>query len=146
MFGSKRTDFHEEFAREEEIEGSSDRSFGLVFTAVFLIVGVWPAFFGNDARLWSFAVAAAFLVLSLARPALLAPLNRLWMKFGLLLSRIVNPLVIGMLFYTTVTPIGLIMRALGKDLLRLRFEPEAESYWIEREPPGPAPESMKNQF
>jgi hypothetical protein len=146
MFGSKRTDFHEDFARDEEIEGSSDRSFGLVFTAVFLIVGVWPAFFGNEARFWSFAVAAVFLVLSLARSALLAPLNRLWMKFGLLLSRIVNPLVIGLLFYTTVTPIGLIMRALGKDLLRLRFEPEAESYWIEREPPGPAPESMKNQF
>jgi hypothetical protein len=77
---------------------------------------------------------------------LLRPFNRLWFRFGLLLSRVVNPLVMGLLFYFTVTPIGLIMRALGKDPLRLRFDRGARTYWIDRQPPGPEPETMRQQF
>ena len=146
MSKSNRAGFHEDLGRKEEIKGSSDRSFGLVFTVVFALVGLWPVFFGNAARPWALGIAAVFLIVALARPALLAPLNTLWLKFGLLLSRVVNPIVIGLLFYSTVTPIGLVMRLLGKDPLRLRFEPAATSYWIERDPPGPPPESMKNQF
>lgn len=146
MSKSSGTGFHEDLAREEKIEGSSDRSFGLVFTVVFVLVGLWPVFFGGAARYWALGIAAVFLIASFARPALLAPLNRIWTKFGLLLSRVVNPIVMGLLFYSTITPIGLVMRLFGKDPLRLRFEPEAASYWIEREPPGPPPESMKNQF
>ncbi|MBT3401824.1 MAG: hypothetical protein HN420_17765, partial [Rhodospirillaceae bacterium] len=91
-------------------------------------------------------VAIAFLAIAFLRPGLLAPLNRLWTRFGLLLHRIVNPIVMGFLFYLTVTPMALIMRALGKDLLRLKRDPEAKSYWIERTPPGPAPDTMSNQF
>ena len=86
------------------------------------------------------------MVAALLRPALLNPLNRIWLKFGLLLHRIVNPVIMALLFYGTVLPTGLVMRAMGKDLLRLKREPDADSYWILRAPPGPAPETMKDQF
>jgi hypothetical protein len=82
----------------------------------------------------------------LLRPAVLNPLNRVWLKFGLLLHKVVNPAIMALLFYGTVLPTGLIMRAMGKDLLRLKREPDAASYWIVRAPPGPAPETMKDQF
>ncbi|MDA0703687.1 MAG: SxtJ family membrane protein [Proteobacteria bacterium] len=139
--------FHEDFGREEEVNGSSDRGFGQVFAVVFAIVAFWPLTgAGGSVHLWSLGLAIAFLAIAYLRPSLLAPLNWVWTRFGLLLHRIVNPLVMGMLFYLTVTPMGLIMRALGKDLLRLKRDPEAKTYWIEREPPGPAPDSMSNQF
>jgi hypothetical protein len=79
-------------------------------------------------------------------PAALAPLNRVWTRFGLLLHRIVSPVVLGVMFFVVVTPMGLIMRALGKDPLRLRFDRDARSYWIDRRPPGPAPDTLNNQF
>lgn len=126
--------------------GGSDRGFGLVMAAVFAIVGAWPALFAGAPRLWSFAVAALFLGAALAAPRVLAPLNRVWTRFGVLLHRIMNPVVMAVVFYGTVVPIGLVMRALGKDPLRLRRDPAATSYWIARTPPGPAPETMKNQF
>jgi hypothetical protein len=88
----------------------------------------------------------AFAGAALLRPGVLAPLNRLWMRFGLLLAKVVNPLVLGLLFFVTILPIGLIMRALGKDLLRLKLDRSARSYWIAREPPGPPPPSMRNQY
>ena len=137
---------HERLTQEARIKGSSDRSFGIVFTCVFAIVGVWPLMSDGGVRLWSIMIAAVFLALALFRPVLLAPLNRYWMKLGLLLNRVVSPLVMAFLFYGTVTPIGLLMRVLGKDPLRLQFEPKAKSYWIERRPPGPAPDTMTNQF
>ena len=137
---------HENLARKHEIKGSSDRSFGYVFAAFFAIVGLWPLLHGETPRLWSLAIAAAFLVVALVRPALLAKPNRWWMQFGLLLARVVNPLVMGLVFYLTVFPTGAIMRLLGKDPLRLKRDPAAKSYWIERTPPGPAPETMSQQF
>lgn len=137
---------HEDFSREHEVKTSSDRSFGLVFAAVFLIIGLWPLVGGGALRPWSLGVAAVFGVLALLAPRLLAPLNRLWAKLGLLLHHVVNPLIMGLIFFVTVTPVGLIMRLLGKDPLRLRFEPEAKSYWIERKPPGPEPATMRQQF
>ncbi len=85
-------------------------------------------------------------MLAFAAPQVLAPLNRLWFKLGLLLHKIVNPIVLGIMFYVVVTPTGLIMRLLGKDLLRLKRDPAAASYWIERTPPGPKPESLGDQF
>lgn len=124
----------------------SDRSFGIVFCVVFAVIGLYPLLGGGDVRLWSLGLAAAFLLVALVRPGLLAPLNRWWLKFGLLLGRIVSPLAMGLVFFLVMTPTGLIMRLLGKDLLRLRLEPAAESYWIERRPPGPAPETMTHQF
>ena len=90
--------------------------------------------------------AGASTLAALAVPRLLAPANRLWMKFGLLLHRVTNPLIMGLLFYLTVTPTALIMRALGKDPLSLRLDPEARTYWIDRDPPGPSAESMTDQF
>jgi hypothetical protein len=95
---------------------------------------------------WTAGIAVFFLATGLLCPAALRPLNRLWLKFGLLLHKVVNPIVMALVFFGTVLPTGLIMRALGKDLLRLKWQPDANSYWIERRPPGPAPKSMKDQF
>jgi hypothetical protein len=142
-----RSDSHETFTRPAEaVKGSSDRTFGLVFSAVFLLVGLWPAVHGRFPRWWALGVAAAFLVTTLVWPRALTPLNRLWTRLGLLLHRVTSPVILGLLFYGTVTPMGLLLRLLGKDLLRLRFDPDAASYWIERRPPGPAPDTMPHQF
>ena len=97
-------------------------------------------------RACAHASAALFLVIAYTYPKVLAPLNLLWMKFGLLLHKIVTPVILGLLFFVTITPIGLLARACGKDFLRLRLDRGAKSYWIERTPPGPPPQSMKNQF
>jgi hypothetical protein len=137
---------HEAFSREETIVAGSDRAFGLVMTAAFGLVTLLNGW--HDGRVWPWTggAAALFLAAALLRPAILNPLNRLWLKFGLLLHGVVNPVIMALLFYGTVLPTGLVMRALGKDLLRLKRQPEAESYWIVRAPPGPAPETMKDQF
>jgi hypothetical protein len=87
-----------------------------------------------------------FFVLAVARPKVMAPLNYLWLRLGLLLYKVVNPLVMALMFYLTILPIGLLMRLSRKDLLSLNRDPRASSYWIERRPPGPAPDSMRNQF
>jgi len=137
---------HERLVREETVRGSSDRSFGLVFAAVFAVIGLWPLLGDGGIRIWSLAISLVFLATAMLRPMLLAPLNRLWTRFGLLLHHVVNPIIMALLFYLVVTPTGLVMRALGKDILRLRFDRQAKSYWIERQPPGPAPEAMRDQF
>ncbi|MGE4280949.1 MAG: SxtJ family membrane protein [Magnetospirillum sp.] len=124
----------------------SERSFGVVFAVVFAIVALLPLKSGGDVRLWAVAVAVAFLAVSLTVPKVLRPLNLIWFKFGLLLHKIMTPLIMGLLFFLTVTPVGLLMRATGKDPMRLKRDPAATSYWISRDPPGPAPASMKNQF
>ena len=138
--------FHEDFHRTEEVAAGSERGFGLVFFVFFVIVGVWPLLSGGAPRPWSLGMAVAFLLVALIRPGLLSPLNRLWFLFGLLLHKIVTPIVMGLIFFLTVTPTGLIMRLMGKDLLHRRLDPKAKTYWIERQPPGPDPQSMRNQF
>ena len=137
---------HENFAREEEVKTSSERAFGFVFATVFLIIGLLPLLHSDAVRWWGLGIAAAFLALALAAPKALAPLNRLWMKFGLLLHAVVSPTVMAFLFFSTVTPIALIMRAFGKDPLHLKLDPGARTYWIDRTPPGPAPDTMPRQF
>jgi predicted membrane metal-binding protein len=137
---------HENFERDEENLGSTDRGFGQVFAGVFALVAAFKWWFDNSLWPWWLTGATVFLVLAYAAPKTLAPLNRLWMKFGLLLYRIVNPLTMGFLFFLVMTPMGVVMRVFGKDFLRRRRDPAAPSYWILREPPGPAPDSMKNQF
>ena len=137
---------HEDLSREDEVEGSSDRSFGFVFAAVFLIIAAWPLIHAGSPRWWSVGVAAAFGLVAIVKPVLLAGANKLWMKFGLLLAKVVSPIALGILFYLVFMPIGLLMRVSGKDPLRLKFDPAATSYWIPREPPGPPPTSMTNQF
>ena len=136
----------EDLNREQHVEGSSDRAFGLVFAGVFLLIAGWPLIHGEAVRWWSVGISAVFALVAFIRPALLAELNRLWMKLGILLGKIVSPIALGILFYVVITPIGLMIRVAGKDTLRLKFDPEADSYWIPREPPGPPPGSMNNQF
>jgi hypothetical protein len=138
--------FHEQLDRPEEVKGSSDRSFGLTFAVVGAIIALWPLLHGASPRWWLLAVAAVLAAVSLTVPHVLHPLNRIWLKIGLLLNRIVSPIVLGIIFYGVLTPLGAAMRLGGKDPLRLRFEKDAASYWIVREPPGPAPKSMTRQF
>lgn len=128
------------------LKTSSNRAFGLVFAAVFAIVAVWPLFFGGSLRLWAAAVALLFAITALALPQTLAPLNRLWTRFGLLLHKIVNPLILGFIFFLTVVPTGLLLRLFGKDPLRLKRDPHRESYWLPRDPPGPRRNTMNRQF
>ena len=127
-------------------KSASNRSFGYVFTAFFALVGLWPLLSGHAVRSWALVAAAAFLLVTLAIPDLLAPLNRAWTALGNLLHRIVSPLALGIVFFLVVTPTGLLMRLLGKDPLRLRLDKAANTYWITREPPGPTPESLKHPF
>ena len=101
---------------------------------------------GGSPRWWALGIAAVFLLAALVIPKTLAALNRAWMRFGLLLHKIVNPVIMGLVFFLTVTPTALIMRALGKDPLRRRLDKEATTYWIDRDPPGPDPDSMPRQF
>jgi hypothetical protein len=137
---------HESFSRDETIVAGSDRSFGIVMAAGFAVLTLLNGW--HDGRLWPWTggLAVLFLATALLYPAALNPLNWMWLKFGLLLHKVVNPIVMGLLFYGTVLPTGLAMRAMGKDVLRLKRQPDADSYWIIRRPPGPAPETMKDQF
>lgn len=132
--------------RREHATASSDRAFGLVFAAVFASIGAQPLVHGGEARVWALAAAAAFLVAALARPGMLAPLNRAWSGFGMLLSRVTNPVVLGILFFGAMVPTGLLMRLFRRRPLALEIDREARSYWIVRDPPGPAPETMTRQF
>jgi Saxitoxin biosynthesis operon protein SxtJ len=142
----KADETHEDYSRDDAIGPPSDRQFGFVFAVVFAVIGAWPMLGGGPIRWWSLILAAVFLTVALAIPHCLAPLNRLWLWIGLLMHKVVSPVVLGLVFFSTVTPIGLLIRALGKDPLRLRFDPEAPTYWIERRPPGPPGHSMRNQF
>lgn len=137
---------HEDLNRNQHIEGSTDRAFGLVFVIVFLVIAGWPLFYGEALRWWAFGLAATFALVALVKPVLLAGLNRLWMKLGILLGKVVSPIALGILFYGVFTPLGVVIRLTGKDPLRLKFDPASDSYWIPREPPGPPPDSMTNQF
>jgi len=137
---------HEDLTREEHVEGSSDRSFGFVFAVVFVVIALWPLWHGGGLRWWSLGVAGAFVVVAIAVPRVLAVPNRLWLKLGLLLGKVVSPIALGVLFYLVFMPIGMLMRLFGKDPLKLRREAAATTYWVDREPPGPPPTSMTNQF
>ena len=138
--------FHEDFTREEKIEGSSNRGFGLVFAAFFALMSALAVWNENPRWIWWFALAAAILVVALVRPGLLKPLNRLWTLLGLFLFKVISPLTLGMIYFGVITPISLLMRWRDKDILRCKYDPGATSYWILRDPPGPEPKTMKNQF
>src|SRR5689334_5530466 len=137
---------HEDYSRDEHVKAGSDRGFGLVFAGFFTLMSGLSWWRGHTSWHWALPLAAAFLVIALVYPRVLNPLNKLWLKFGLLLYKIVNPIVLGMLFFLTITPIGFVMRAFGKDFLRLKLDGGARTYWIDRTPPGPPPQSMRNQF
>ena len=161
---------HESFSRQDEPKGSSDRGFGLVFCGFFLILAISSYFkklpFSVDPStfstcpFWSahpelmayalpltfLTVSFIFLIMALLVPKALAPLNWVWTRLGVLLHKFVSPIVLGILFFLVFTPIGIAIRVFGGDPLRLRHDSKAHSYWIVRSPPGPAPDSLKNQF
>jgi ABC-type Fe3+-siderophore transport system permease subunit len=137
---------HEDFRRPASSAGGSDRGFGLVFAVVFMIIGLFPLWSGTPPYAWALVLAAAFLMLALAWPRALHPLNRLWTAFGLALHKIVSPVILAILYYGTVVPTGVALKLFGKDPLQRRFDVTRSSYWIMRDPPGPSGESMKNQF
>lgn len=145
----------------------SDRSFGFLFTAIFLVVGGWsylkplagcarhwrelaetcpPMLQGLTPNFWALIVSGIFLLASLVYPKVLRPLNRLWMAFGHVLHIVVSSLVLGILFFLVMTPLGLLMRLARRDALALKRDPAAASYWISRNPPGPDPKTLSNQF
>jgi hypothetical protein len=137
--------FHEDLTRPAILRRTSDRSFGFALTAVLMAAGLWPLSH-HRVRVWPLFIGAAFLVVTLMRPALLSLLTRTFSAAGLLLSRITNPIVTALLFLIVFTPVGLISRILGRDPMRRNHAPEAGSYWIARTPPGPRPETMSKQF
>ena len=126
----------------DDIKISSNRSFGIVFFVVFFLVAIYPLINGSELRLWSLFISIIFLILGLVNSKILNPLNKLWFKFGIFLGKIISPLVMGIIFFLVVTPIGLLMRLLNKDLLKLKFNSNG-SYWIEKNEPK---SKMKNQF
>ena len=125
-----------------EVKIGSNRSFGIVFFVVFLIVAIYPLTTHGDIRIWSLIISICFLILGLLNSTLLNPLNKLWFKFGIFLGKIISPIIMGVIFFVVVTPIAILMRLLGKDLLNLKFNNKS-TYWIEKNEPN---SKMKNQF
>lgn len=142
----KRDNLHEDLRREEEVKGSSDRGFGLVFAAFFAILTALKLWQESWWALAWGAAALATLAVAYVAPQILGPFNRLWTRFGLLLFRIVNPIVMFLVYAACIVPMGVAMRLFGWDPMRRKFDPAASTYWIMRDPPGPPGSSMKNQF
>ena len=128
--------------KSEKIKISSNRSFGIVFFIVFLLIAIYPLINNESIRFWSLILSIIFLVLGLLKSRVLTPLNIIWIKFGILLGKFISPIIMGVIFFLVVTPIGLIMRLVGKDLLNLKIK-KHKSYWIEKKDPK---SEMKNQF
>ena len=146
MKTSSDSNFLERLARGDSPRGSTDRLFGLLFSTFWGVVAMAPLRRGGSIRVWAAVLAAAFLATSLIRPTLLGPLNQWWQRLGQLLQKITNPILMAVLYFSTIVPFALIVRLLNEDGLRLKWEPGQNSYWIPRKPPGPRPESMKDQF
>ena len=126
----------------DEVKIGSNKSFGIVFFIVFFIISIYPLLSHNEIRLWSLIISIIFLVLGLLNSKILSPVNKLWLKFGLLLGKIISPIIMAFIFFIVVTPIGILMRLLGKDLLKIRYN-NNKSYWIEK---NNIKSKMKNQF
>ena len=128
---------------KSKIKIGSNRSFGLVFFVVFLVISLWPLIYGDSIRIWSLIVSTFFIILGLMNSKLLTPLNHLWIKFGMILGAIISPVVMAVVFFLVVTPISFVMNIMGKDLLKTRYDKKKESCWIKRDQPI---KTMKNQF
>ena len=127
----------------DDIKIGSNKSFGIVFSIVFLLIAIYPLINSEGLRVWSLIIAIIFLFLGLINSKILTPLNKLWFKFGILLGKIVSPIIMGVIFFLVVTPIGLLMRLFGKDVLNLKLNKKESSYWVEKVGPK---SKMKNQF
>jgi hypothetical protein len=126
-----------------KIKISTNRNFGLVFFIVFLIVSIWPLTNEEPARIWSAIISSVFFILGLMNSKLLTPLNKLWFKFGMILGSIIAPIVMGIVFFLVITPIGLFMKIIGKDLLNIKYDKRKKTYWVKRNIPI---NTMKRQF
>ena len=127
---------------KDDVKIGSNRSFGIVFFIVFFLISLYPLLYGESIRVWFLATSLIFLVLGLVNSKILSPLNKIWFKFGIILGKIISPVIMGIIFFFVVTPIGLLMRLLGKDLINLKYN-NNKSYWIEKKGPK---SKMKNQF
>jgi hypothetical protein len=136
----------ENLQRTEKLETASDRKFGLLFAVVFTIIGLLPLLHDHPTHLWAFIVALIFLVTTFLFPKALHPLNKLWMRFGLLLHMIISPIALGIIYYLVIVPFGLFFKLTGHDFLKRKLDDKITSYWIARTPPGPEPKQMSNQF
>jgi len=125
-----------------EVKIGSNKSFGIVFSVVFFIIAIFPILNNDNIRVWSLVISLIFLVLGLINSKLLSPLNKIWFKFGLILSKVVSPVIMGIIFFLVITPIGILMRILKKDLLNLKYN-NKNTYWIKKKVPE---STMKNQF
>ena len=130
-------------ASKSKIKISSNRSFGLVFFVVFLIIALWPLKSGEEFRLWSLVLSIIFIILGILNSKLLTPLNKLGFKFGILLGSIVSPIIMGIVYFLVVTPTGIFMRLSGKNLLHMKKIKSASTYWTKREKQH---NTMKRQF
>ena len=120
----------------------SNRNFGFVFFIVFLVIALWPLLKGENLRLWSLLISTIFFILGLLNAKILTPFNKIWMKFGEILGSVISPLVMGVIFFGIVTPTGLLLKLIGKDVLKLKKD-KKDTYWIEKDNSN---NSMKNQF
>lgn len=137
---------HERLSADDDVRVGSNKSFGITFAVVFALIGLFPLLHGGGIRLWALGFSVAFLGLALLWPTVLAPLNRIWFRFGMLLHKIVNPVILGLMFFIIITPLAAIVRLFGGKLLSLGYDKSQPSYWNRRSPPGPEPESIRNQF
>ena len=129
--------------RNQKIKISSNKSFGIVFFIIFLLIALWPLLNYENIRIWSLIVSIIFLALGLINSKILTPLNKLWFKFGILLGSVVSPIVMGIIYFGIVTPIGILLRLTGKDVLNLKRNENKKSYWIKKDKND---SNMKNQF
>ena len=129
--------------KQKEIKISSNKSFGLVFFVIFIIIALWPLLNDGNIRIWSIIVSIIFLILGLLNSKILTPFNKLWMKLGVLLGTIVSPIVMGVVYFGIITPIGLIMKLFGKDVLNLKLDKNKKTYWTLKKK---IPSKMKDQF
>jgi hypothetical protein len=140
--------FHEDFSRPDDIKGGSDRGFGLTVGGILLLIALVRVYFHGLGwvQYGLGGIGLTLILLGLVAPRSLSGANRAWMKLGVIMFKVINPVVLALIYGITMLPIGLMMRATGRDPLRLKLDPEADSYWIPRDPPGPAPETMIDQF
>ncbi len=143
---SPTASLHEDLTRDEPVTHGSDRSFGLVFASLFAVIAIAGWWRWHHLRAWAVALSLVFLVLAMATPAVLAPLNGLWARFGLLLHKITSPVILGLMYGFAIVPVGMVMRWRGHDPMQRAFDPSLSSYWIVRTPPGPSPDSVTRQF
>ena len=129
--------------KQKEIKIGSNKNFGLVFFVIFILIALWPLLKDGNIRIWSVIVSIIFLILGLLNSKILTPLNKLWMRFGILLGKIVSPIVMGIVYFGVVTPIGLIMKLFGKDILNLKIDKNKNTYWSSK---TKTTSKMKNQF